>query len=515
MQFLCRIGLALGWILSSQFAFAGAQTDRIIVKFKPALSSGNGMAHAKRADTVRQATGAAMLAVRELGNGAQLYQLPSAVGMSTAQQLAAQIAANPDVAYAEPDRIRKRALTPNDPFFPNQWQLYDTYGARLTSAWDLTTGNPAIIIAIVDTGYLPHVDLAGKFLAGYDFISDSFVANDGDGRDADARDPGDWVTQADVNTRPSICNSSDISPSSWHGLLVSGIAGAIGNNAIGVAGINWVARLLPVRALGKCGGFTSDIAEGMRWAAGLAVPGVPANPTPAHVVNVSLGSTDACSITEQEAINAIVAVGKAVVTAVGNENSDVSTHSPSNCLNVIAVAATTRSGSRASYSNFGTGVTISAPVGQTTAEDTHSTWNSGTTTPASDIYGIGIGTSFAAPYVSGIVGLMLGVSPNLSPDQVKAIIQATAQPFPSGSTCTNQICGAGIIDANAAVRMAAATTGTFVAPSSSAPSSSSGSSGGGGGGGCGIGADAGFDPVLLALAALGLVGLARRKTYPA
>ena len=344
-------------------AWAGTATDRMIVKFKPAPEAGATVVRVKRADAVRQASGAAMVPLRELADGAQVYQLPSSLDIASAEQLARKIAADPSVAYAEPDRIRKRALMPNDPYRDNQWQLYDTYGARLTSAWDVTTGSGAVVIALVDTGYLPHADLSGRFLPGYDFITDAFIANDGDGRDDQALDPGDWVTQAEIDANP-VCDGNVPEDSSWHGLMVAGIAGATGNNAIGVAGMNWGVRLLPVRALGKCGGYMSDIIDGMYWAAGFDVPGIPTNPTPAHIINVSFGSTDNCQVTEQNAINAIVAAGKVVVAAAGNEEADVKTHSPSNCANVIAVGATTRSGSRASYSNFGTGITVSAPVGE-------------------------------------------------------------------------------------------------------------------------------------------------------
>lgn len=493
-------------------AWAGTATDRMIVKFKPAPEAGATVVRVKRADAVRQASGAAMVALRELADGAQVYQLPSSLDIASAEQLARKIAADPSVAYAEPDRIRKRALMPNDPYRDNQWQLYDTYGARLTSAWDVTTGSSAVVIALVDTGYLPHADLSGRFLPGYDFITDAFIANDGDGRDDQALDPGDWVTQAEIDANP-VCDGNVPEDSSWHGLMVAGIAGATGNNAIGVAGMNWGVRLLPVRALGKCGGYMSDIIDGMYWAAGFDVPGIPTNPTPAHIINVSFGSTDNCQVPEQNAINAIVAAGKVVVAAAGNEEADVKTHSPSNCANVIAVGATTRSGSRASYSNFGTGITVSAPVGEDLPEGTYtySTWNSGTTSPGGDIYGIGDGTSFAAPYVSGIIALMLSVSPNLSPAQIKSIIQSTAQPFPSGSTCTTQICGAGIVDADAAVRTAAATVGTGAPGAISAGSGSTGASSGGGGGGCSTAPPAPIEPTLLALVTIALVNLARRN----
>lgn len=510
MQTLVRAA-ALAAVLQAGTAHAGGMTDRLIVKFKPAATEHPQTTQMRRVQSMRAASGAALLPVRELANGAQLYRLPSAVDMATAQALARQIAGDAEVVYAEPDRIRRRALTPNDPYFGSQWQLHDTpYGARLTSAWDVTTGSSSIVIAIVDTGYLPHTDLAGRFLPGYDFISDLFVANDGHGRDPDATDPGDWVTQAEIDANPAICDGNVPEDSSWHGLLMAGAAAGNGNNGVGIAGMNWGARLLPVRALGKCGGYMSDITEGMRWAAGLDVPGVPANPTPAHVINISLGSSDPCSILEREAIDAIVAAGKVVVAAAGNENADVSTHAPSNCANVIAVAATTRAGARASYSNYGPVVTISAPVGENYNEGAYATWNNGKTSPGTDNYGVGVGTSFAAAYVSGIVALMLGVNPNLTPEQVKSIIQSTAQPFPSGSSCTTQTCGAGIIDANAAVRAAAGTSGGTT-PSPTGNSSVSTGGGGSGGGGCSIAPNAQFDPALLMLLSSALIALRGRR----
>ena len=143
------------------------------------------------------------------------------------------------------------------------------------------------------------------------------MANDGDGRDADASDPGDWLTLAEVQqtgaARSIGCSTAGPEDSSWHGTQTSGLIGALPNNGIGMAGVGRNVRVLPVRVLGKCGGCDSDIIAGMRWAAGLRVPGVPANPNPARVLNLSLGGEGACSAAYQDAIAAINAVGAVVV----------------------------------------------------------------------------------------------------------------------------------------------------------------------------------------------------------
>ena len=183
-------------------------------------------------------------------------------------------------------------------------------------------------------------------MPGYDFINDVTVSNDGDGRDTDPSDPGDYG-----------CGNG----SSWHGTHVSGTIGAASNNGVGVTGVNWVSKILPARVLGVCGGYISDIADAIRWSAGIAVAGVPTNANPARVENLSLGGTEACSNTMQSAINDAVTRGTVVVVAAGNENADASTSEPANCDNVIAVGATTRTGGRASFSNYGSRVTLSAP----------------------------------------------------------------------------------------------------------------------------------------------------------
>ena len=221
-----------------------------------------------------------------------------------------------------------------------------------------------------------------------------------------------------------------------------------------MTGINWVSMILPVHVLGKCGGIDSDVIDGLRWAAGLAVPGVPANPNPAKVANLSLGGSGACGGSWQSAINDVNAVGMVVVVAAGNSNADASNFTPASCNGVITVAATGRNGSRASYSNYGSKVEISAPGGNPNdASDPGilSTINTGTTSPAADTYAYYMGTSMATPHVTGVVSLMFSLNPSLTPSQVLQILQSTARPFPAGSTCNTSLCGSGMLDAAAAV----------------------------------------------------------------
>ena len=366
-----------------------------------------------------------------------------------------------DVALAEPDAILQTLAVPNDTRWAEQWDLLDPssgqFGASLPGAWDVTTGSGSVTVGVIDTGYRPHADLAGRFVSGYDFIGDPLVANDGGGRDADASDPGDWITSAE--NASGYFKGCGTRNSSWHGTHVSGTIGAASNNALGVAGINWVSHVQPLRVLGKCGGYTSDIADAIRWAAGLSVAGVPANPTPDDVVNLSLGGGGACGSTFQSAIDAAVAAGTVVVVAAGNSNADASGFSPANCNNVITVAATGHTGSRAYYSNYGASVEIAAPGGDALLGKTIlSTLNTGTTTPVAspqgDTYANYQGTSMATPHVVGVVSLMLSVNPSLTPSQVVSMLQATATPFPAGSSCTTSTCGAGIVNAAAAVAQA-------------------------------------------------------------
>ncbi|EIP86108.1 serine metalloprotease precursor [Burkholderia humptydooensis MSMB43] len=389
---------------------------------------------------------------RDMSGGATVLALRRRVPLAEAEGLARDFAADGAIEYAEPDARMHAFVVPNDTRYPEQWGYFNpTAGANLPKAWDRTTGAARIVVGVIDTGYRPHADLAANLLPGYDFISDVPTANDGNGRDSDASDPGDWVTAQEDSDPSGPFYGCGASNSSWHGTHVAGTIGAVTNNGVGVAGISWVGKVPPVRVLGKCGGMLSDIVDGMRWAVGLAVPGVPSNPNPAKVLNLSLGGYGrTCSSTYQNAINEIASRGASVVVAAGNNGGPVSTTQPANCQGVIAVGAIDSNGVRASFSNYGAAVKIAAPgVGIL------STLNAGKTSPGADSYASYNGTSMATPHVAGTVALMLAVNSTLSPSQVLQRLQSSARPFASGSNCSTSTCGAGLLDAGNAVDAAA------------------------------------------------------------
>jgi serine protease len=433
------------------------QTDRLIVKYKDAVDNSKGAVPARAMSAARQALlaragqqlGATMRALRATATGADVLQLSRSMSLDEARALAAELKArDPDVEYAEPDRIMVPLFTPNDPMYTQQWHYYDAKGGlNLPSAWDKSTG-AGINVAVIDTGYRPHADLAGQILPGYDFITSAAIAGDGTGRDSDASDVGD-------NTYAGQCGNgmpAQDETSSWHGTHVAGTIAAKTNNGVGVAGVAFGAKILPVRVLGKCGGYTSDIADAMIWASGGVVTGAPANPNKARVLNLSLGGGGTCDVTTQNAINSARSRGAVVVVAAGNSNINAANSNPANCAGVIAVAAVGRSGGKASYSNYGANVDVAAPGGDSGA-GILSTWNAGTSTPAGDNYGYMMGTSMATPHVAGVAALMLAKNPNLTPDEVEAKLKATARAFPAA--CSG--CGAGIVDAAAAVNAVTAT----------------------------------------------------------
>jgi len=401
---------------------------------------------------------------RTTSSGAKVLKFGGRRSGADVAAVARRWAARPGVKYAEPDLLLHPTAVPTDPEYVNQWDLSapttavvgtTLVGANLTPAWDVTTGTSDVVVAVVDTGITAHADLAGQVLPGYDFITDAQIGNDGTGRDSNPSDPGDWITA--TQNSAGFFAGCGVSDSSWHGTHVAGTVAAVSNNGIGVAGIAPGAKILPIRVLGKCGGFTSDIVDGMRWAAGLAVAGVPANPNPAAVLNLSLGGGGACSVTQQQAIDDITAVGATVVVAAGNSNVDVAGASPGNCANVVTVAATGSTGSRAYYSNFGSLVEISAPGGdvQLTPGAILSTLNAGITVPTTDTYVGYQGTSMATPHVAGVAALVKSVKPSVSPAELLGLLQSTSATFPARSTCTTLLCGSGMLDAGAAVSAAA------------------------------------------------------------
>ena len=437
-------------------------------------------------------------------------------GLSSAA-LAARLAALPEVEWAVPvGRKTIRAVPPNDPFYADgqtnitpaagQWYLRAPNSTLVSAinavgAWDITEGSASITVAVLDTGVrFDHPDfvksdlLSSKLWPGYDFVSRSSASNDGGGRDNDASDPGDWSVADECKL------STPGMASSWHGTQVAGLIGAATDNAVGMAGVGRNVMVLPVRVLGKCGGFDDDIIAGMRWAAGMSntaacsAAGIAAtraencNPRPARVLNLSLGSSGTCSAGYRDAVAELTTVGVVVVVASGND-AGRAVNEPANCPGAIAVSGVRHAGTKVGYSNLGPEVAVAAPAGNCVtlaagacAYPLLTTINAGATAPATNTYSSGanatLGTSFAAPLVAGTVGLMLSVDPRLTPAQIKATLQATARAFPGvgaqddtavacrapGSFdqiecyCTTSTCGAGLLDAGAAVAKVANVT---------------------------------------------------------
>lgn len=427
-----------------------ASTDQVIIHFSVATleTMPGGASNPGLTKALSAAAGMPFTFLREMSGGAYVYRLPARVALTEIKGIAQRLVELPGVVSIEPDIIMTHDLVPNDTHYSLQWHYFaptaTTVGINAPAAWDITTGSSSIVVAVIDTGITNHVEFTGRTVPGYDFISDVFTANDGDGRDSDPSDPGDW------EERNECYPGSKEYDSSWHGTHTAGTIGAASNNGTGVAGINWQSKILPVRVLGKCGGYMSDIIDGMRWSAGLTVSGVPANANPAKVINMSLGGAGSCSTELQTAINQINTAGTTIVVSAGNSNANASGYTPANCSGVITVAATTLSGNRASYSNYGSSIEISAPGGDST-NGVASTWNTGTTTPGADAYAYMSGTSMAAPHVSGVASLLYSLNPHLTPAEVLAHLQASVTAFPAGGTCTTSNCGSGIVNAGAAV----------------------------------------------------------------
>ncbi len=436
-------------------AAPGTPAERLIVGYKSgaAEATSNKAADADAAAKGKEA-GERLDFQRRLGSGAALVDLGEDLTKTDVADVIAEYQADPQVAYVAPDRLNKALATPNDTEYGKQWDLFETTGGmRVPGAWDVATGS-GVTVAVIDTGYVSHSDLAANIVGGYDFISDTAVSNDGNGRDSNPADPGDWYNANECGAGIPASNSS------WHGTHVAGTIAAATGNGKGIAGIAHGAKISPVRVLGKCGGYDSDIIDAITWASGGTVSGVPANANVAKVINMSLGGGGACSSATQSAINGAVNRGTSVVVAAGNENQNVSNSSPANCNNVISVAATNRAGSRASYSNYGSLVDISAPGGETrtsTANGILSTLNSGTKTPSSENYASYQGTSMATPHVAGLAALMKSANSALTPAQIESAIKANARPLPG--TCSGG-CGAGLADAAKTVQAVKGGTST-------------------------------------------------------
>ena len=424
------------------------EIDRIIVKLK--TSNQNSKSLNSSASPVLLSPAATTLnMLRQVGEDTYVFILDKRTPLAETIAILNELQNDPSVEYVEPDWPIYPMATPNDPGFSSQWHYYDNGtvpgGANLPDAWDVTTGHSDIVVAVLDTGILAtHPDFAGRLVAGYDFIASLPHANDGDGRDSNTEDPGNWCDDPAAN-------------SNWHGTHVGGTIGAASDNGLGGAGVDWQARIQPIRILGKCGGYSSDLIDAIRWSAGLSVDGIADNLTPAHVLNLSLGGPGTCGASLQAAIDAAVAAGSLVVVAAGNDADDAANYTPGVCNNVITVAAVGRDGEQASYTNYGTSVEIAAPGGSG-IYSVYSATNDGTQSPNNHIYGGAMGTSSAAPHVSGIASLMLAANyvitnEFLSPSVLTDKLIDTVNAFPTGTSldCDTSNCGAGIVDAAAAV----------------------------------------------------------------
>lgn len=398
-------------------------------------------------DQAARTLGARASHLRPMATGADVIRIDRKLDAAEARRFIGELSRNPAVEYVEIDALMQPLLTPNDPLYSLQWH-YGTGigGINAPDAWDVSTGE-GIVIAVIDTGVADHPDMQVNLVAGYDFISDAERARDGDGRDADPRDEGDWRAANQCGAGIGAANSS------WHGTHVAGTVAADTDNGVGVAGVAFGGKVQHLRALGLCGGTISDIADAIIWAAGGEVEGVPANATPAHVINLSLGGGGECGATYQAAMDYAHGNGVVVVVAAGNSNTNVVNARPANCENVIAVGSTDINARRSSFSNYGPGIDLSAP-GSGGANAIVSLGNAGTTVQAAPGYSGKQGTSMAAPHVAGVAALVLAASEDpLSPDEVKEILVNTVKPFNATPNCTIY-CGSGIVDAAYAVAVA-------------------------------------------------------------
>lgn len=399
--------------------------------------------------------------VRTTAQKATVVTVSSKLTAEQAEKYMATLSSNPSVASVEPDLLRRsnarargaatskvaqvakvaqasdQVVAPNDTLYPQQWNLHGTKGLAAPEAWKTAQG-AGVTVAVIDSGIVKHPDLDANVLPGYDFITEPSIARDGNGRDSDPTDQGNWE-------EAGVCDAySEASESNWHGTHVAGSIAAIMNNKRGIVGVAPSTKILPVRALGMCGGYDSDIADAMVWAAGGTVEGVPANSNPAKIINLSLGGEGTCPATYSKAIAEVNKRGAILVVAAGNDGQDTSKVAPANCGGSIVVGATDQNGKRSDFSNYGKIVDVSAP-----GSNIMSTVDLGTTVSTGAGYTEYDGTSMAAPQVAGVIALMKSVDPSLNAERAKQILKQSSKPL----TCDVNGCGSGIVNAASALAM--------------------------------------------------------------
>jgi serine protease len=444
--------------------------ERILVELAP------GASHEDVLSVTEDETGLRAAGLRPLGGRSAVIDLPRALPAASVARLTSRLLAAGVAEHVAPDLPMVPTTVPSDPGLRFQWNLTGpregraAEGIGVTEAWSRTLGSPEVTVAVLDTGHLPHPDLHGRTVPGYDLVD----------RDGDPTDPP--------------CTTGD---SHGHGLAVASIIGATTDNGMGIAGVDQRARIQHVRVLPSCSsGSMADVIDGIRWAAGLPVPGTPENPTPADVLNLSLGTVTSASCDRfmQAAIDDAVAAGAVVVVAAGNSgvSLDEQPRVPASCDDVITVAATSPVGDLAYYSNHGTAVTIAAPGGDHTLPEYGIEGLVLAAAPPTDAlafeaaYGWTAGSSVASPQVSGTVSLLRAADPELSVAEIREILTETARPFPSSgvrpeadcSTGTDPICGAGLLDAGAALTVALPTGTREPPPPPTAPGTPSATSDG-------------------------------------
>jgi serine protease len=345
-----------------------------------------------------------------------------------------------DVVYAQPNYIYQASATPNDQYYSLQWHYNQI---NLPQAWDITTGDNSVIVSVIDTGVLlNHPDLSGQLVSGYDFISDATNANDGDGIDGNPDDSGDGLQNG---------------ASSFHGTHVAGTIAARTNNSTGVAGVAWDVKIMPIRVLGKQGGYSSDIIEGILYSAGLSNASGTTPSQRADVINMSLGG----SSPDQASFNAVTAArnaGVIVIAAAGNENTSQLSY-PASYAGVVSVSAVDQSRTRAPYSNYGTEIDVAAPGGNTQADvdgdgradGVLSTLGDDSQGGTSFTYNFYQGTSMAAPHVAGVAALMKSVYSGLTPAEFDSMLSAGELTNDIGNSGRDDLYGHGLIDAYKAV----------------------------------------------------------------